>query len=785
MFHKALIAYHTTHLRQSPATGVFLTCGWAAGVLLTFVVGQLFATNRAELTSLFTYLPWVMAILIPTLTMPAATESRRGITERLATLPFTPLQRLASRFLVLWALLGLWLLGFWPLIATLYYLGRPDAGPILTGLLGAWLLAAPMLAISLVLCLRARSGVGGLLGAMAACTGLLALGTATVGGWFGAVPGFGWLPSVSHATLLGAYHPFTLGLFNLSALFFLSGFALFVLGLGSAARTLRPQLPVTVLGAVLLLASLVPSLGWVQLDATAESLHTPSPQTTTLLRNLPSPVTYTLHVSQNNPDVPPTTHAAITSLQNLLLHLRSAAPGKVQVKLSNTDSSIAAAIAALQAGATEQPLPTGTTYFAALTAQIAENTAAIPVITPERQPVQEYDLTALTLKALNNAPPHVTVIAEDSAPAPWQATLSSSFTFSNVSAQQNLSEIPATTSMVLMPDNAVLTPTTATALRTYLAHGGNLVVLADPLRFVTEDETRPTTLFTQWGLNLASNTIVADPALATLAQQGNTGNTAYPYWLTLTPAGINTQLPFTAGINKLFIPQTGYIQVSPTLNTEHWTLNTLLNTTAQGRGVNLEAYRTTPASLATASLPPAQGALPIAAMASGMLNPSSTRPANAVLFASTDWLKPEAITGSPANLTLFTNLLHYLSGQQSLTALRAKGATPLTFTRLEAMSNTLAQQTAKTEQTIATRLHEVTQTLNGNPPDNSDSLAAAQEEEFTLRQQLRDLRQQTRHRLQTLENALLLLNLALMPTALGVLFFLQRRKQRLKVLSQL
>ncbi len=771
----ALLTYHTTQLRQTPATGVILTCGWTAGVLLTFVVGQLFATNRAELTPLFTYLPWVMAVLIPTLAMPAATETRRGITERLATLPFTPLQRMASRFAVLWALLGLWLLGFWPLVATLYYLGSPDTGPILTGLLGAWLLSAPMLAISLVICLRAKSGVGGLLAAMAVCSGLLALGTHMVGGWFAAVPGFGWLPSTAQATLLGAYQPFTVGLLNVSAVLFLTGAAVFIIGLASASRRTRPQLPVTIAGAVLLLVALMPSLGRWQADTTAEALHTPSPQSLEILRNLPSPVTYTLHVSQNNPDIPPSVLASLNSMKTLLLHLRAMAPGKVQVKLSNADNSIAAAIVALQAGAAEQPLPTGTTYFAALTAQVAENTATMPVIDPTRQPVQEYDVLTLTLKAQNQTPPHVTVITEDSQPAAWQKPLQNSFTFSQVQAMQGLSDIPANTAMVILPDNAVLPPETYHALQTYLTGGGNMVVFNNPLQTLGEYETRPTKLLENLGLTMPSNTIVADPTLATLAQQGSSGNTAYPYWLTLTQADINTQLPFTMGANRLFIPQTGAVQMAPQDGAHHITFNTILTTSSQGRLVQTEAYRTTPATMATAGLPAPTGQISIAGMVSGRFDPSSTTTANAVVFGSTEWLSEASIAQAPANLTLFTNLLHYLSGQGVLTSLRAKGATPRTLTRLEGMANRLARQTAQTEQAIATRLAEVTQTLNNNP----DNLASAQEEEFTLRQQLREVRQQTRHHLQSLENGLLLFNLALMPTLVGALFFLQRRRQRL------
>lgn len=779
---KALLSYHFTQLRQSPATGVFLTCGWASGILLAFVVGQLFATNRAELAPLFTYLPWVMAVLIPTLAMPAATEGRRGVTERLATLPFTPLQRMFSRFAVLWALLGIWVLGFWPLVATLYYLGSPDTGPMLTGLFGTWLLAAPLLALSLIICLRAKSGVGGLLGSMAACAGLLSLGTATVGGWFAAVPGFGWLPSTAQATLLGAYQPFTVGLLNVSAIFLLVGATLFIIGLGSASRRTRPQLPVTIVGALLLLVALIPSLGWWQIDTTSESLHTPSKQSLEILRNLPSPVTYTLHVSQNNPDVPPSVLAAVGNMKTLLLHLRAMAPANVQVKLSNADNTIAAAIVALQAGATEQALPTGTTYFAALTAQVGENKATMPIISAERQAVQEYDLLTLTLKAQNQTPPHVTVIAEDSQSTAWQKALQNSFTFSPVSAQQDLSEIPTNTSMVIMPDNAALPTQTYQALQTYLAGGGNLVVFTNPLQPYVSDETRPTKLLETLGITIPSNTIVADPSLATLAQQGSMGNTAYPYWLTFTASNIDTKLPFTLGANRIFVPQSGYINTAQA--NKSLTINPILSTTAQGRVVGLEDYRTTPAALATANLPAPTGKLAVASMVSGMLDPSATRTGNAIVFASTEWLTDASIAQAPANLTLFTNLLHYLSGQGALTNLRAKGAAPRTLTRIEDMANRLAQQTAQTEQKIAARLQEVTQTLNNNMSGNDNEVAAAQEEEFTLRQQLREVRQKTRHRLQTLENGLLLLNLAFMPTVIGVLFFLQRRRQRLKAQAQ-
>lgn len=790
IFSRALLSYHTRQLRQSPATGIFLTCGWVAGVLLTFISGQLVATNRAELTGLFTYLPWILAILIPTLAMPVASEGARGVSERLLTLPFTSTQRLFSRFAVYWLLLGIWILGFWPLVATLFYLGSPDFGPIVTGLFGTWLLAAPLLAVSLALSLRAKSGVGGLLASLGACLALVLVGTNTISGWFSAVPGFGWLPSVSHVTLLGAYQPFTVGIFNLSAFILLLGLTFFILGFAIKSnqgrglfRITSYEIRITTFGAIFLIIALVPAINWLQLDFTADELHTPSPSTISTLRQLTGPVTFTLYLSENNPDVPPAVHQTAHSLTTLLLQLRAAAPSRVNVKISNVDSSTAAAIAALQAGATEQSLPTGTTYFAALTATSDGHTSVIPVLDSTRQPVQEYDVMSLLNRATRTAQPLVTVLSGGNSPQ-WQRNLSNSFTFNNMSPQ-GVTEIPSDTNILLLPDDAPLPAPALTAVHNYLNQGGNIILMADSFTRASRtqpglNEQRFSSILPEFGMTFVSDTVIADPTASTMASQAGAGAMSYPYWLQLTPKNLDTTLPFTTGINKLFWPESGELQLATTTSTT-LTLSPVILTGNSARAVPLATFQSTPAELANTNLPPASGAHLLAAMSSGAFGPDvpdePTRTGNLLVFADSDWASDANLTQNADNLTFLTNVLHYFSGQSMLTQLRAKGASPRTLTRVEDMAARLARATATTEQKVATRLYEV----NRNPSD----IANAQEEEFTLRQQLRDIRQQTRHRLQMLENALLLLNLALMPTLTGILFLLQRRRQRLKATSTL
>lgn len=761
----ALIRYHITHLCQSPATGVFMAAGWMSAILLTFVHGQFIAANRADLSLFFSYLPWVMVLLVATLTMPIATEAARGVTERMATLPFTPFQQLSARFQVYWLLLGLWLLGFAPLVATLYYVGEPDLGPLVTGFLGSWLLAAPLLAVSLLVCRYAASAVGGLLGSLAANFGLLLVGMPWVASWLAQVPGFGWLPSVSHATLMGAYLLFTQGLVNLSAILLLLAVALLAL---AASVNRRTGIPIACGGALLLLVAMVPSVGWMQLDTTAESLHTPSEQTVRTLRNQGVPVTFTLHVSQNNPDVPAQVHDAVHNLTNLLLNLRSQAPKQVILRQNNTDASTDAAIRALQAGVTEQNLLTGTVYFAGLEADIGGNKAVMPVIDPARQPVQEYDLMRLVAQAKANRKPSVTVIGNASG---WQHQLSQAFRIIPFDPAVEGSTLPSPTDVLVLAQDAPLPRTMLQVIQEYLSSGGSVLMLTDAYAraysqpAVGIEEGTLSSLLPQWGVTPISNSVVADPALATLVRQNGTGNMPYPFWLTFGKANLNGSLSFLLGLNKVLLMETGALQLA---QGTAFDVLPVLTTGNNARLVEHGAFMQTEPALANTLLDdnasgPA-GARTVAAMVSGHFGAEGTATGNLIVVADTDWLSADAIAQAPQNLELLTNMLHALAGQHGLAGLRAKGAGPRTLTRIEAMSAALTAQSAQTEADIAKKLAEV-------GPE-------AAEEAFTLRQQLRDIRARTRNSLAMLENGLLAINLLLGPVCLGGVALVRRYRRK-------
>lgn len=796
---KPLLTYHLRQILYSPATGLFLTCGWVGAILLTFTLGGFMAANRANLSILFTYLPWIMAILIPALTMNIADEPRRGITERLLTLPHTPAARLFSRFLVLWALIGAWLLGFWPMVATLFYLGSPEVGPILTGLLGNWLLAAPMLAASILVCRHIKGGaIAGLLGSAAVCAVMLALGAPTTLSWLGPVLPQSILATLSTLSPLSAAAPLMDGLLPLPSIAAIVALTAALLAASLPLRTLTTAI-LAVIAVITLSLALTPSLSMARLDATSDGRYTLAPVTRQILRTLPDTITFTLYASQNNPDVPATAQATITAMKQLLRSIHAANPAHIKVEVVNVDASTANAVQALQAGVTEQPLPGGTSYFAGLVAQSGGRSAAIARLTRQRRPFQEFDVMDLLTQTRRARQPSVMLVsAAEFTPAPqWLRALQSAYTVLPQPAA--FSQVPPEVDVLLIMGNPALPPQSISSIRQYLGTGGKVVLVADSLWRTRPESAQPpaehaqplTNILPEWGLEYHGDVVVADPAQPTVVTQAGIGTTSYPFWLSLTAANVNNQLPFTSFINKVLWAEGAAL----TLTTANpaFTVTPVLVSGPQTQAMPLRQFLSTPAELAVAQLNGKPASRLLAAMVTGNFEADSTRPGTLMVFTDADWLADRfAVQGrAPGasgnnNLALFANALQYLVGETALTQLRGKGVTPRTLTRVEDTLARLTRQSTLLEQKLAAQLYQVSLRLADMQQTAPAQLTGAQQselaafraEQFTLRQQLRGLRQNTRRHLQLLENALLLINLAAMPTVTGALFLAHRRRQR-------
>ena len=155
VFRRELGTWFTT-----PLAYVFLAAFAFAAPAFAFNVGRFFDTNRADLAPLFAYLPWLLMVLMPALSMRAWAEERdRGTLEILLSLPVSVASIAAAKFVAAWAVAAGALIATFPLWIAVNYLGSPDNLAIAIAYFGAFLLAGSYLAIGQALSAASGSQV--------------------------------------------------------------------------------------------------------------------------------------------------------------------------------------------------------------------------------------------------------------------------------------------------------------------------------------------------------------------------------------------------------------------------------------------------------------------------------------------------------------------------------------------------------------------------------------------------------------------------------------------------
>lgn len=135
---------------NSPVAYVFLVIYLILMGFFTFNVSRFYEAGQADLKSFFFWHPWLYLLLVPASAMRLWAEERRsGTIELLLTLPVTTGQAIRGKFIAAWLFLILALALTFPVVATAYYLGKPDPGPIVCGYLGSALLAGAFVSVGL------------------------------------------------------------------------------------------------------------------------------------------------------------------------------------------------------------------------------------------------------------------------------------------------------------------------------------------------------------------------------------------------------------------------------------------------------------------------------------------------------------------------------------------------------------------------------------------------------------------------------------------------------------
>lgn len=155
VFKRELGSYFAT-----PLAYVFLLIFLVLSGVFTFYLGSFYERGQADLTSFFSFHPWLYLFLVPAIAMRLWAEERKsGSIELLMTLPISRADAVLGKFLAAWVFAGLALLLTFPMVLTVNYLGDPDNGVIVAGYIGSWLLAGGYLAIGSCMSALAKNQV--------------------------------------------------------------------------------------------------------------------------------------------------------------------------------------------------------------------------------------------------------------------------------------------------------------------------------------------------------------------------------------------------------------------------------------------------------------------------------------------------------------------------------------------------------------------------------------------------------------------------------------------------
>jgi len=144
IFKRELLAYF-----RSPVAYVFIIIFLAANASCTFFLGNFYDSHQASLEIFFLFHPWLYLFLIPAVGIRLWSEERRsGTGELLLTLPVRLTTTVFAKYFAAWFFIGIALLLTLQMVWTVYFMGSPDKGPIITGYLGSFLMAGSYLAIA-------------------------------------------------------------------------------------------------------------------------------------------------------------------------------------------------------------------------------------------------------------------------------------------------------------------------------------------------------------------------------------------------------------------------------------------------------------------------------------------------------------------------------------------------------------------------------------------------------------------------------------------------------------
>jgi ABC-2 type transport system permease protein len=325
---------------------VFITLFVLVSSLIAFWLPVFFTNNLANLDQLNTYMPYVLLLFIPAITMNTwADERRQGTDELLLTLPAHDLDVVLGKYLAALGIYSVALCFSLSQVIVLRMLGSPDMGVIFATYVGYWLMGAMLIAIGMVASLLSSNVT------VAFIVGALLCAVEIFLSMSGALFGSTWRRLIEDWSIPAVFQDFGTGVIPLGGVIFFLGSAAAMLYLNMVLLGRRHWAGgeasfghwihsivrfVSVVAALVGLTVLVDHMNVLRADTSAEQLHTLSRESLELAKNIPAdrPVLIQAYYS---PTVPRDYVEVQSDLLGLLKEYAARSAGKIRLNLVPTE----------------------------------------------------------------------------------------------------------------------------------------------------------------------------------------------------------------------------------------------------------------------------------------------------------------------------------------------------------------------------------------------------------------------------------------------------------------
>lgn len=318
----------------------------------------------------------------------------------------------------------------------------------------------------------------------------------------------------------------------------------------------------------------------LRLDLTEGKLYTLSAGAKKLLRDLKAPVTIKLYVSRGD-GVPVQLRAFSKRVEDVVNELKAAAGRNLVVQIYHPTPDSEEEDAAQLDGIEAQQLPSGDSFYLGASVSRLDRKQTIPVISPQREPLLEYDLVRAIAQVSTSKQPVIglmsalPVLGEAYNPMtrgpsdPWVLANELRREFDVKQVNMTATEIPKDLKVLLVIHPRDITPQTEYALDQFVLRGGKLIAFVDPYAYFDPIPSAPgmppqrtssslPALFKAWGIEMNTNKVISD-----LVYASGSGQRYTPTVLSLNSDAFNHHDVVTSQLQTLLYVFGGAFKVKP------------------------------------------------------------------------------------------------------------------------------------------------------------------------------------------------------------------------------